>query len=704
MTPITNVSRRGFFRASAAGAAGLFLGFALPERSKLAAQFGSVPIKPNAYIHIGTDDSVTFIIPKAEMGQGSVTSVSQILAEELDCDWARIKTEFAPVDPASYGPVQGVVGSMTIRTLWTPLRIVGATGRAMLIQAAAQQWSVDAAQCRTEKGFVLNPAGKARLSYGSLAAAASALPVPTGIQPKDPKTFRLIGTSPKRLDTRDKVTGRTKFGIDTRLDGMVYAVLARCPVFGGKVVSFDATKAKAVPGVKNVIQISNGVAVVADNTWSAMQGRRVLDIQWDEGPGASVDSAGIRKMFEEKSRQPGVSARMDGDAAGALARAARKIEAVYEAPFLSHAPMEPMNCTARVTSDSCEVWASTQMQTPSRDIAAQVTGLPPDKVKVYSMFMGGGFGRRGRVDYVAETVEVAKAVGAPVKLTWSREDDMQHDYYRPASYVRFAATLDADGWPAALTADIASPPFPVVVNGLARTAVESIDDLRYSIPNVQVDYHRADTHVPVSYWRSVGYSQNGFFLESFMDELALESGKDPVEFRRHLLAHNPRMLGVLNLAAEKAGWGKPLPVGRFQGVAVINNIGSYTAQVAEISINDRGLRVHRVVCAVDCGYNVNPAITRQQIEGGIVYGLAAALKGSITIDRGRVQQGNFNTYDVLRTDEMPVVEVHIVPSTEAPGGIGEASVPPIAPAVGNAIFAATKKRLRKLPIRAADLA
>jgi isoquinoline 1-oxidoreductase beta subunit len=456
--------------------------------------------------------------------------------------------------------------------------------------------------------------------------------------------------------------------------------------------------------VKNVIQISNGVAVVADNTWSAMQGRRVLDIQWDEGPGASVDSAGIRKMFEEKSRQPGVSARMDGDAAGALARAARKIEAVYEAPFLSHAPMEPMNCTARVTSDSCEVWASTQMQTPSRDIAAQVTGLPPDKVKVYSMFMGGGFGRRGRVDYVAETVEVAKAVGAPVKLTWSREDDMQHDYYRPASYVRFAATLDADGWPAALTADIASPPFPVVVNGLARTAVESIDDLRYSIPNVQVDYHRADTHVPVSYWRSVGYSQNGFFLESFMDELALESGKDPVEFRRHLLAHNPRMLGVLNLAAEKAGWGKPLPVGRFQGVAVINNIGSYTAQVAEISINDRGLRVHRVVCAVDCGYNVNPAITRQQIEGGIVYGLAAALKGSITIDRGRVQQGNFNTYDVLRTDEMPVVEVHIVPSTEAPGGIGEASVPPIAPAVGNAIFAATKKRLRKLPIRAADLA
>jgi isoquinoline 1-oxidoreductase beta subunit len=704
MTPITHVSRRGFLRTSAAGAAGLFLGFALPESSQLAAQFGAVPIKPNAYIHIGTDDSVTFIITKAEMGQGSVTSVSQILAEELDCDWAKVKTEFAAVDPASYGAVQGVVGSMTIRTLWTPLRTVGATARAMLLQAAAQQWGVAAAQCRTEKGVVLHPAGNARLSYGSLADAASRLPVPAGVQLKDPKTFRLIGTSPKRLDTRDKVTGRTKFGIDTRLDGMVYAALARCPVFGGKVVSFDATKAKAVPGVKNVIQTSSGVAVVADNTWSAMQGRRVLEIQWDEGAGASVDSAGISRMFAEKSRQPGVSARKDGDAARTLAGAARKIEAVYEAPFLSHAPMEPMNCTARVTADSCEIWASTQMQTPSRDIAAQVSGLPPEKVKVYTMFMGGGFGRRARVDYVAETVEVAKALGVPVKLTWSREDDMQHDYYRPASYVRFAATLDADGWPAALTADVACPPFPAVVNGLARTAVEGIDDLHYSIPNVQVDYHRADTHVPVSYWRSVGYSQNGFFLESFMDELALASGKDPVEFRRHLLAHNPRMLGVLNLAAEKAGWGKPLPAGRFQGVAVINNIGSYNAQVAEISIGDHGLHVHRVVCAVDCGYNANPAITRQQIEGGIVYGLAAALKGAITIDHGRVQQSNFNNYDVLRTDEMPVVEVHIVPSTEAPGGIGEASVPTIAPAVGNAIFAATKKRLRKLPIRTGDLA
>jgi isoquinoline 1-oxidoreductase beta subunit len=456
--------------------------------------------------------------------------------------------------------------------------------------------------------------------------------------------------------------------------------------------------------VKDVVQISNGVAVVADNTWSAMQGRKVLDVQWDEGASASVDSAGIRKMFEEKSRQPGVSARKDGDAAGTLAGAAKKIEAVYEAPFLSHAPMEPMNCTARVTADSCEVWASTQMQTPSRDIAAQVTGLPPEKVKVYTMFMGGGFGRRGRVDYVGEVVEIAKAVGAPVKLTWSREDDMQHDYYRPASYVRFAAALDANGWPTALTADVACPPFPVVVNGLARTAVEALEDVRYAIPNVQIDYHRADTHVPVSFWRSVGFSQNGFFLESFIDELAHETGKDPVEFRRHLLANNPRMLGVLNLAVEKAGWGKPLPAGRFQGVAVINNIGSYNAQVAEISIDDHGLRVHHVVCAVDCGYNVNPAITQQQIEGGIVYGLTAALKGAITIDRGRVQQANFNTYDVIRTDEMPVVEVHIVPSTEAPGGMGEASTPTIAPAVANAIFAATKKRLRKLPIRTADLA
>jgi isoquinoline 1-oxidoreductase beta subunit len=378
------------------------------------------------------------------------------------------------------------------------------------------------------------------------------------------------------------------------------------------------------------------------------------------------------------------------------------IEDVYEAPYLSHAPMEPMNCTADVRADGCDIWASTQMQTPSRDAAAQITGLPKDKVKVHTMFVGGGFGRRARTDFVSDAVEVSKAVNAPVKVTWSREDDIQHDWYRPASYVKMRAALDAEGWPTAFAANIACQPFPVVEN-LSRTAVQGFDDLRYKIPNMQFDYHVATTHLAVSYWRSVGHSQNGFFIESFIDELAAASGKDPVEFRRRLLADDKRLLGVLNLAAEKAGWGKPLPAGRFRGVAAINNIGSFNAQVAEISINQGKLRVHRVVCAVDCGHMVNPAIIRQQIEGGMVYGLAAALKGAITIDHGRVQQSNFDTYDVVRIDEMPQVEVHIVPSTEAPGGIGEASTPGIAPAIANAVFAATGKRIRKLPIRSADL-
>ena len=439
---ITNVSRRSFFETMAGGA-GLALGFVLQNRSPLAAQqfgggvsLGPPPAaKPSAYIHIAPDDSVTFLISKSELGQGTVTSLSQLLADELDCDWQKVRTEFAPVDPASYGPIQGVVGSMSIRTLWNPLRRTGATARAMLIHAAAQRWGVDASQCRTENGFVLQISTNARLSYGNLAQDASNLPVPANVPLKDPKQFKLIGTSVKRLDTRDKVTGRAQFGIDARLPGMVYAVIERCPVFGGKVVSFDASKAKAVPGVKDVVQVPSGIAVIADNTWAAMQGRRALEIKWDEGPSAGVTSATISKMFAGRAQQPGVTARKEGDAAAAFAAAPKMIEAVYEAPFLSHAPMEPMNCTAHVRSDSCEIWASTQMQTPSRDAAAQVTGLPPDKVKVNTLYAGGGFGRRARVDYVAETVEIAKLTGVPVKLTWSREDDMQHDWYRPAAYV-----------------------------------------------------------------------------------------------------------------------------------------------------------------------------------------------------------------------------------------------------------------------------
>ena len=701
-TVTQKINRRSFLKAGAASTGGLLLGFYLPERNKLGAQAAAADSKLNAFVHIGSDDGVTLFLHKSEMGQGVVTSLSQLLAEELECDWKKIRTQFAPVDMA-YGPLQGTFGSMSIRTSWDPLRKAGASAREMLVQAAAQKWGVDTSQCRAQNNEVVNTATNARLSYGSLADAAAKLPVPAKVALKDPKQFHLIGTSPKRLDTPSKVNGQAVFGIDAKVPGMLYAVVARCPVFGGKVASFDAAKAKTVPGVKQVLQISRGVAVVADNTWSAMEGRRALQVQFDEGPNANTSSASIRKTFMDMAEKPGAVARTQGDAAGALASAAKKIEAVYEVPYLSHAPMEPMNCAADVRADGCDVWTSTQIQTSAHGTAVKITGLPPQKVKIHTLYLGGGFGRRGGDDFVGEAVEISKAIGGPVKLTWSREDDMQHDLYRPASYTRFAGGLDAEGWPIAWTTRIACPPFGGMRNGVDFTGVQGVSDIQYGIPNIQIEYHAPEVGIPVTYWRSVGYSQNTFFAESFLDELAAAGGKDPFELRRRLLAKSPRYLAVLELAADKAGWGKPLPAGRFRGIAVVNNIGSFNAQVAEVSVTKGKLRVHRVVCAVDCGQVINPAIVEQQIQSGIVYGLSAALKGAITIDHGRVQQSNFHEYDVLRIDEMPVVEVHIVPSQSAPGGIGEASTPSVVPAVTNAVFAATGKRIRKLPIRPEDL-
>jgi isoquinoline 1-oxidoreductase beta subunit len=692
MSATLKFSRRAFLRTGATAAGGLLVGASLPYRAK--AQ-GSARL--NAWVHVGTDDTVTLFIHKAEMGQGTVTSLAMLLAEELECDWKKIRTEFPGIDRA-YGPNQGVVGSQSIRGSWMPLRRAGATAREMLVQAAAQQWGVAPAQCRAANGAVINTATNAKLSYGSLADAAAKVPPPANVALKDAAQFQVIGKSHARLDTPGKVNGSARFGIDVRLPGMLYAVAERCPVFGGKVASFDASAAKAVPGVKHVVQISSGVAVVAENTWSANQGRKALKIQWDEGTHASLTSAEISRRFVERAQQPGAVAKKEGDAAAGLAGAAKKLEAVYEVPYLAHAPMEPLNCTAEVRSDSCEVWASTQGQTAAHQAAVGITGLSPDAVKVHTLYMGGGFGRRARADYVSEAVEVSKAVGAPVQLTWMREDDMQQDWYRPASYVRFAAGLDAEGWPVALTSRIVCPPFGGIRDGLSRTGVEGVADLAYAIPNVLVDYHAEDPGIPVSYWRSVGYSQNTWFLESFIDEIAAAGGKDPFELRRRLVAGNPRLKAVLELAAEKAGWGKPLPKGHGRGIAFSTNVGSLTAEVAEVSVTDGKLRVHRVVCAVDCGQVINPAGVEQQVQSGIAFGLTAALKGAITLDRGRVQQANFHQYDMLRIDEMPAVEVHLVASTATPGGIGEASVPAIAPAVTNAIFAATGKRVRRLPI------
>jgi isoquinoline 1-oxidoreductase beta subunit len=524
---------------------------------------------------------------------------------------------------------------------------------------------------------------------------------------KDPKQFRIIGKPMKRLDTRDKVTGRTKYGLDTRVPGMVYAVVERCPVFGGKVASFDATKTKAVPGVKDVIRISSGVSVIADSTWAAMQGRKVLQVQWDEGAGASTSTASISQMLADRAKEPGIPARSEGDAQAGLAKSAKKIDAVYEVPFLSHAPMEPMNCTAHVHADGADMWVPTQSPTSSRAMAAQTLGLPPEKINFHWTLMGGGFGRRGEgeLDFVPEAAELGKALmGTPVKITWTREDDMRHDFYRPVSRVEFTGGLDAAGWPVALSARIACPSFfGGGRGGVDQVAVTGLSDLQYDIPDFLVDWRVANTIVPVSFLRGPGAIQNTFFAECFLDELCALGGKDPVEVRRRLLAKSPRLLAVLELAAAKAGWGKPLPAGRFQGVALGNNVGAFNAQIAEISIAKGKLRVHRVVCAFDCGQVINPLTLTQQIEGGIVFGLTAALKGEITLDRGRVQQGNFNNYDVLRIDEMPVIETYIMPSAGNPSGAGEATVPPIAPAVVNAIFAATGKRIRKLPIRAAQL-
>ncbi len=700
-------SRRGFFGT----AAGLVVGFYLPERSELNAQTApsAAPARVNAWVRIGADDTVTLMIHKSEMGQGTVTSLPQLLAEELECDWNRIRVEFPGIDPA-FG-LQGVFGSQSIRTGWGPLRNAGAQAREMLLQAAAQRWGIDKSQCRASNGTITNTANANKLTYGQVAEAAAKLPVPANVTLKTPSQYKIIGQPRKRLDTAIKVTGQAKYGIDVRVPGMVYAALVRCPVFGGTVASFDATKSKAIAGVKDAVKISNGVAVIADNTWAAFAGAKALDVKWNEGPNAAFSTASNRKAFIDQTLQPGISARHAGDGAAALAQAATRIEAIYEAPFLAHAPMEPLNCVAHVRADGCDVWASTQMQTGIAGVAQQITKLRPDQIAVHTYYMGGGFGRRAGTDFAAEAIEISKAINAPVKVTWSRENDIQNGNYRPASVTRFTGGLDAQGWPLVFTANIACPPMggggsfgggrPGSVDS---TSVEGIADLHYSIPHIQVDYHSVTGGVPTTYWRAVGYTQNTFFGESFLDELAAKGGKDPLEVRRRLLASTPRLLNVMNVAAEKAGWGKPLPAGHHHGIAVVNNIGSFTAQVAEVSVKDGKLKVHRVTCATDCGQVVNPTIVEQQLRSAIIFGLSAALKGEITIENGRVQQTNFHQYDVVRMDEAPVVDVHIVPGTEAPGGMGEAGVPTIAPAVCNAIFAATGKRIRRLPIQAQDLA
>jgi isoquinoline 1-oxidoreductase beta subunit len=690
-----SLNRRSFIQVSAAATGGLLVGFYLPEARGQA----TAPAQLNAFVRIGTDDFVTLIIHKPENGQGTTTSLSQLLAEELEADWTKIRWEYAPVAQVYGGALQGTFGSQAVRTTYNPMRQAGAVAREMLIAAAAQRWGIDKALCRAENNSVINTSTNARLSYGSLAEAASKLTPPAAntITLKSPANYKFVGKSAKRLDTPLKITGRAQYALDVKVPGMLYAVVARPPVVRGSLVSFDATRAKAVPGVRHVVQIPEGVAVVADNTWTAIEARKVLDVKWEDGANANLDTAEVRRQLASMIETPGNVATRRGQGEAALASAAKQVEAVYEAPYLAHAPMEPFTCVADVKADSCEVWVGSQIPGIANGNAVQRSGLPAEKVKLHTLHMGGGFGSRGGGAYVTEAVAISKAIGTPVKLTYTREDDLHTDRFRPASYMKFRAGLDADGNLSTWTARVSCSSFAGLNNGLDREGVAGIADVLYNIPNVQVEYREPGLPIPTNYWRSVGHSQNTFFTESFIDELALAAGKDPVEFRRQLLANQARLLGTLNLAAEKAGWGKPLASGRALGVAAVNCFGSFNTQIAEISIVQGKIRVHRVVSALDCGVVVNPAGIAQQNQSAIVYGLSAALRGNITFEKGRVQQTNFHQYEPLRIDEMPVVETHIVPSTANPGGMGEVATPAIAPAVANAVFKLTGKRMRRMP-------
>ena len=709
MAARAEVTRREFLQAASVAGTGLVIGFHLPSRPRLGpVPAPADPFAPNAWLRIDANESVLILVDRSEMGQGVATALPMLVAEELEADWSNVRIEFAPADKAYINPIfgmQGTGGSTSVRAAWTPLRKAGAAAREMLIAAAAQTWGVERSECRAERGAVVHPATKRRLTYGKLVAKAATLPVPQDVPLKDQKDWKILGTPAKRLDTPPKVDGTAQFGIDVKVPGMLVAVVARCPVFGGKVARFDATKAKAVPGVRHVAQISSGVAVVADGYWPAKKGRDALEITWDEGPNAAVTSASISQLLTQRAEQAGVVARHDGDPDAGLSGAATKFDAAYELPFLAHATMEPMNCTAHVRADGVDIWAPTQFQTGAHELGAKIGGVAPEKVNVHTTYLGGGFGRRFELDFIQEALEASKAARAPVKVVWSREDDTQHDQYRPACVHQLRAGLDPSGQPVAWTHRIVAPSimarvFPQFVkNGLDGETVEGGVGMPYAVPNVHVDYLMTDTGIPVGFWRSVNNTFNAFVVESFIDELARAARKDPYEYRRDLLAKAPRHLGVLNLAASKAGWSAPPPAGRSRGIAVWKSFESYVAEVAEISLaRDGAVRVHRVVCAVDCGPVVNPDIVEAQMQGGIVYGLTAALWGEITIDKGRVKQSNFHDYRMLRMAEMPEVEVHIVPSTDTQGGVGEPGTPPIAPAVCNAIFAATGKRIRKLPI------
>lgn len=711
------IARREFLKFSVAASGGLLVGFYFPGTgSQASAQESAGSFMANAFVRIGTDERVTVIVNHSEMGQGVYTSLPMLLAEELDADWSKVGFESAPVDPKYNHPAFGMQVTGGSSSVWSGLeqfRQAGAAARAMLVAAAAQRWSTDIASCRTEAGAVFDSSNR-KLTYGQLVSDAAKLSPPEHVQLKDPKTFKLIGKPIKRLDTSIKLNGKATFGIDVALPGMLTAVVARPPIFGAKVKSIDDSGARSMPGVRKVAQVPSGVAVIADTFWQAKVARDALRIDWDEGAMQTFSSSQMMQQFREKARTPGVSVRKEGDAPTALASAAKKIEAVYEVPYLSHLMMEPLNCVVDLRQDSCEVWTGSQFQTVDRANAAKTAGMPNEKVQLHTTFLGGGFGRRAtpQSDFVVEAVHVAKALGPPakVKVVWTREDDMQGGWYRPAFLHALAGGVDANDNAVSFTSRsvgqsiMKGTPFEAMMGGKPYdpASVEGIDDLPYAIPNLAVESHGVEVNVPVQWLRSVGHSHTAFAVECFMDELAALTQKDPYHFRRDLLLKQPRYLGVLDLAAQKSGWGKPLPKGMGRGIAVHFAFGSYVAHVAEVSVTDGKIKVHRMVCAVDCGQYVNPGIISAQIEGGAIFGASAALFQELTFENGRLQQTNFNTFPVMRMNECPEIETYIVESKEKSGGIGEPGVPCAAPAIANALFAVTGKRVRRLPIRLSE--
>ena len=719
-------SRRGFLVGAAAAGAGLTIGFHVPVGPAARALAAEPAVNPlNAYLNIAPDGTVTVLSAHMDGGQGIYTGVATLVAEELDADWGRMRVEGAAGNPKLYGnvawggTVQGTGGSTAIPSSWERYRRAGAMARAMLVQAAAEGWGVPAGEIRVAQGVVSHPGSGRSAGFGEFAAKAAAVPPPAEVKLKDPKDWTLIGNEKlRRLDSVAKTTGRQRFPLDVYLPGMLTAVVAHPPLFGAKAKSFDAAAAKAVRGVVDVVETPRGIAVVAKDTWSAIKGREALTVEWDEGGAEARGTAELLARYKDLARsgEGAVPAREKGDAAAALAGAAKTIEAEFEFPYLAHAAMEPLDATARFQDGVLEIWAGHQLPDLYQAVAAEIMGIDPAKVKLHVMTPGGFFGRRAvtDADVIVEVVSTLKATGAkaPVKVVWTREDDMRGGRYRPMYLHTLAAGLDAEGNPVAWQHRIVGQsilkgtPFEgmLVHHGVDETSVEGASTLPYAIPAMHVDLVTTNVGVPVLWWRSVGSTHTAYSTEVFLDELAQAAGKDPVEFRRALLRDQPRHLGVLNLAAEEAGWGGPAPAGIFRGVAVHKSFGTHVAQVAEISLkDDGGIKVERVVCAVDCGIAVNPDIVRAQMEGGIGYGLGAILKGEITLDGGRVVQGNFDEYQVLTIDEMPKVEVHIVPSTEPPTGVGEPGVPPIGPAVANAVFAATGKRIRVLPFAKNDL-